>query len=671
MRPARNGGGSQSEREVPHVENIVTRKRVISGAGRGSRAHSLTIAILMLSVISIGLGDKPASGQTWAFEETFDGAPVAPQPFQSSRWDIVAGSNDLDGIVDGQTVDGIPGDGIIESGHGSRCEAPLGAGANNHDLHVDMSLGGFQVNTRPQLVYICNNHLMTVMKAGYGVISLMPRQPFDWAGRTGTFEFEVNAYAFGREWWDIYFVPEDEMLLEIVDRNEGGSGEQMPLRAVKFSFNSGSPQVTIIDGFQTVWSWTSWQRFPNEFPNDPALTDPRIRRTVSLQLSANGWSFAIEKADGTAWKFSGAFPTPLSFTRAQARIEHHAYNPTKDGIAGTPWSQFTYHWDNIRFDGPVVPATPAFEAGAHFVDLMRDPDPNYVSAAVKINVPDAGSGRLVGHLVSMLNNTGTDPQNTSHWRQFRINGGPWQDITLIKNDPMSGDRRWSTFRNTIIAVAGENRVEFRYPLRPPQATWQWNGFRVKDLEIQMPGTIGVPVTPTPPSPTASAVASPSPTAVASPSPTAFASSSPTAVASPTGTTTPPVARVVSFDDRAGQNVVLSGQYPAGVIDWGSARWWLSAPWRSFTTKSVSFNGSGMTSANFTFISPQRLASLRAFNGGSSMSSVTLSCAGQVPVSVNVPAGAVTTIITRWMGTCSTILVGSSNGWDTNFDDLSY
>src|SRR4051812_43576686 len=73
---------------------------------------------------------------------------------------------------------------------------------------------------------------------------------------------------------------------------------------------------------------------------------------------------------------------------------------------------------------------------------------------------------------------------------------------------------------------------------------------------------------------------------------------------------------VTFDDRAGQNQALDGQYPTGVIDWGTGQWFHSAPWRKFTTKSVSFRTSSQRSATFTFVNPTQLLELKAFNGGS-------------------------------------------------------
>ncbi len=108
--------------------------------------------------------------------------------------------------------------GTLEAGHGLDCGAPIGRGAlNNHILTADFDLQGFQTNIRPNLVYSCNNHMMTLVKAGYGVSSFMPRQLFDWAGRMGTVEMDTSMYTFGREWWDVYIVPEDEMLFDMQD----------------------------------------------------------------------------------------------------------------------------------------------------------------------------------------------------------------------------------------------------------------------------------------------------------------------------------------------------------------------------------------------------------------------------------------------------------------------
>lgn len=72
---------------------------------------------------------------------------------------------------------------------------------------------------------------------------------------------------------------------------------------------------------------------------------------------------------------------------------------------------------------------------------------------------------------------------------------------------------------------------------------------------------------------------------------------------------PATGSTVNFDNASGQNRPLDGQYPSSVVDWGSGKWYLAAPWGKFNTKSVSFNGGGMTSASFKFVTPRRLVSI--------------------------------------------------------------
>jgi phosphodiesterase/alkaline phosphatase D-like protein len=128
-------------------------------------------------------------------------------------------------------------------------------------------------------------------------------------------------------------------------------------------------------------------------------------------------------------------------------------------------------------------------------------------------------------------------------------------------------------------------------------------------------------------------------------------------------------QTVTFDDRAGANQLLNGEYPVGLINWGTGTWYHSGPFGELTTKNLTFNGSSRTSGSFTFVVPRRLVSLRAYNGGPSAATVTINCTGQPTVTRSVAAGQVVTIATAWTAPCSPITLASSNGWDTNFDDL--
>jgi hypothetical protein len=148
-------------------------------------------------------------------------------------------------------------------------------------------------------------------------------------------------------------------------------------------------------------------------------------------------------------------------------------------------------------------------------------------------------------------------------------------------------------------------------------------------------------------------------AVASPPP----GPAPAAAAAPDGAVT------LTFDDQPGQDRPLNGPYPADLIDWGTNdQWYHSGPYGKFDTKSVSFNG-GILSASFSFTAPRRLVRLDAYNGGPGPSTVRLSCGDLPEKQETLAAGQSATIDTGWDGTCSNVRVRSSNGWDTNFDNL--
>lgn len=173
---------------------------------------------------------------------------------------------------------------------------------------------------------------------------------------------------------------------------------------------------------------------------------------------------------------------------------------------------------------------------------------------------------------------------------------------------------------------------------------------------------------------AASTATATPTAApATNTPTPGPTSTPTPTAVPaTATPTPVASTTLTFDASPHPAIgPFSGQYPTGVINWGTNVWYYSGPYAQLPTNSVSFNGAGPTSAPFTFVSPRTLVSVDADNGSGAAATVTLACAGHTTVSVSVPANSIRTIATGWTTSCSTVTVGASNGWDTNLDNVVY
>ncbi len=128
---------------------------------------------------------------------------------------------------------------------------------------------------------------------------------------------------------------------------------------------------------------------------------------------------------------------------------------------------------------------------------------------------------------------------------------------------------------------------------------------------------------------------------------------------------------ISFDDIPNPNRALVGQYPTGVVDWATNKWYLSAPSAKLTSNNVSFLNLGVISATFDFISPSILLSMKASNIGTTSSTVSVVCAGNPTVTQVIAANQSASLITNWSLSCTTVTIAASNGLDTHFDDLAY
>jgi hypothetical protein len=137
------------------------------------------------------------------------------------------------------------------------------------------------------------------------------------------------------------------------------------------------------------------------------------------------------------------------------------------------------------------------------------------------------------------------------------------------------------------------------------------------------------------------------------------------------TATPSATQTVTFNEYSVSGpsplLYLTGQYPSNVINWGSSNTWiLSMPWGPLTTTSIYLQ---TTSATFTFVSPRTLVSLQTYNGGSTSTTVTVSCSGNTTRTQTIPAGQLLTVTTSWTTPCTTVTLGAGNGEETNFDNF--
>jgi hypothetical protein len=128
-------------------------------------------------------------------------------------------------------------------------------------------------------------------------------------------------------------------------------------------------------------------------------------------------------------------------------------------------------------------------------------------------------------------------------------------------------------------------------------------------------------------------------------------------------------QTITFNNASVVNAQLNGQYPAGLVDWGTGVWFVARATGKFQTRNLRFNTSSATSGSFAFLVPRRVVSIAAFNRGTSATTVSLSCSGQSVASVSVGANAVGTLTTGWKANCSPVTISAGNGQTTRFDDL--
>jgi len=448
-------------------------------AGKPNLLFLLPLAAGLLA----GVGGRADAADVWAFEETFDGNPATPsQSLLPRTFDYTATHRTHPATINGPSGQGY---GPFPAEHGPNCEPPPAT----HMVMTDHVSNGANPD---QSFFICKDHMMSSMGQveGYSVSAFWPKQEFDFAGG-GVLEFDVNLDHRGRQWWEVMIVPKEQTQLGAA-RDWLPISETYPKDRIVLIFEDNnnqklqvgkgapSPQGMIVDtGF-----WANWTTL---FPNDPALTDHRIRRKMRIELEPARITWKIQKEDGTFHSWAVDVPGGLPMTRGLVFFKTHAYTPDK----ADNFDRFTFHWDNIRFTGPRLPAYENFEAEGGIIYLEANGNRRIGDTASHvINLPKIGPnpvllGQTHGGLVGQV--------------LLSINGGPnlvVQPHSVSSKDNPCHFGDWRTFRVPLPASqlrTGANTLKWTVGTRTCGiGEWFWDGFSVKGAEIQFDGTTTTP-----------------------------------------------------------------------------------------------------------------------------------------------------------------------------------
>ncbi len=408
---------------------------------------------------------------SWAFEETFDGDPSAPSQAALPRaFDFSV--THRDSLF--EPFESFPAD------HAKDCSGP-NPNISPLPQHL-VTTSHFSHGASPdESFFLCKNHMMSSMGhvAPYSVTAFWPRQEFDFS-QGGTLEFDVNINDnHSRSWFEIMIAPRSQLKV-------GAAHEWLPIDEtypkdrIIFEFANNKRYIQVgmgaVDPAGIIVEESDWDYWPNLYPNDPANSDRRIRRTMRLTFSSDQLVWSIEKANGTFDDFVVSVPGGLPFTKGLVVFKTHAYTPEKDGNMNS----YTFHWDNIRFSGPVVGRYESFEAN-DVVYLEANGDRQIgEKATITLDLPHKGPNPILfgqvhkplqGQVLLSINGRPNIVVNPYDYNPGTCSSGGWKSFQL----PL--DPSW--LKN------GSNTFTWTIGPRPNCAeNWLWDGFSIMGLEVQ-------------------------------------------------------------------------------------------------------------------------------------------------------------------------------------------
>lgn len=295
---------------------------------------------------------------------------------------------------------------------------------------------GRTVTVQPEAdMHICNGQFVDAINDGgsTATAAMYPTQPFDIAGRTGTVVFDVNADAFGNHGAWPAFTYTDQP----VPAPSGGLSAMYtyPRNGFGFTLNLGHPCGTNTSGIDAVWASSNYALRDLSFTavnncvtfSSGALNHFEVRVSQS-QIDVYG----TDAGSGTLKHMLTAPNAGLTLTRGLIWVEDQHYNGDKDG--GNQ-STHTFVWDNVGFDGPILPGDVHLDVN----DVVGAPDPRSGAVDLGWNVPDSSTGstltlQVPGATSAALSQASGAILTLNYYSyapvtaHYRVNGNAWQSL---------------------------------------------------------------------------------------------------------------------------------------------------------------------------------------------------------------------------------------------------
>jgi hypothetical protein len=129
---------------------------------------------------------------------------------------------------------------------------------------------------------------------------------------------------------------------------------------------------------------------------------------------------------------------------------------------------------------------------------------------------------------------------------------------------------------------------------------------------------------------------------------------------------------ITFDDpHLPAGTSLLGQYPTGVIDWGTGEWQIGTPFGKFGTFTLTLANPKAERAEFSFYAPRIFVGLDVYNSGENDAIVTISSPETPEVAFTIKPRELRRLRIGWRDPSSRVSFGMTNGQGLHFDNLAY
>jgi hypothetical protein len=224
-----------------------------------------------------------------------------------------------------------------------------------------------QVRLADQDSFICgqefgeSNHWMEGIfdNGSYVMDSNRITQPFDFASRTGTLDFSVDAKTTGGHGsWIEVWLTQDPMQSPHTDK----PGTHLyPRNGIGFTFDdpedcgpSSGYTTQTFNSLRVVDEFADYVDTPHTVNSPCFSTQDDHANHFQIKVATDHVEVWASDAGGSNFRQIANVPTSLDFTRGYWNLEHAQYNASKCDQAQDCQNSFTYHWHAVSFDGPSV-----------------------------------------------------------------------------------------------------------------------------------------------------------------------------------------------------------------------------------------------------------------------------------------------------------------------------